>query len=61
MDLDEKRSELELEKLQADIDKLDVDTRRSRHGLWLDWHRAIFLTLGGVSAGYALFKTLGWL
>lgn len=41
MDSEEERSELELTKLRKEIEKLEVDTRRAKHALPLDWYRAV--------------------
>ena len=61
MDSEEERSELELEKLRSEIAKLEVDTRRAKHALPLDWYKAVLAGLGGASAVIAVMKAFGWL
>ena len=61
MDSEEERSELELTKLRKEIGKLEVDTRRAKHALALDWYRAVLAGLGGTSAVLAVAKAFGWL
>ena len=61
MEGEEELLELERRKLRKKIEKLDVDTRRSRQAIWLDWYKGVLAGLGGTSAVLAVAKASGWL
>ena len=61
MDSEEERSGLELTKLRKEIEKLEVDTRRAKHALPLEWYKAVLAGLGGTSTVIAVAKAFRWL
>lgn len=59
MDLDDRRTALELQKLEVEIDRLKVESRRMKADIFLGWYKATLGLVGAAGAAGAALKVFG--